>query len=57
MLFWLQRQVRRWRARIGERRALAGADGRLLSEVGLSRIAITAVLAGAAIPMSRQIFD
>jgi len=57
MLCFLQRQVLRWRERLSARRSLAKVDSRLLAEVGLSRIAITAVLAGAAVPITRQMLD
>lgn len=53
MLCWMRRQI----GRLRQRRGLAKLDNHFLAEIGLSRVAITAVLAGAAVPLSRQMFD
>jgi len=57
MLCWLQSHVDRWRERLGARQALALMDGHLLADLGLTRPAVTAVLAGASVPMERRPFD
>ncbi len=57
MLGWLTERFAAWQVRIGQRRALALLDSRTLADVGLSRAAVTAALAGNGMLVARRGFD